>query len=184
VEALKSDLELVLLARSGDRDAFGLLVARYERPVIAASLAVVGNCEDARDVAQDVFVIAYRKVKGLWSPHRFGPWILRIARNAALRHRKRRQQWRCDGLREDLSAPPSPAGCEPEPMLELIARLPEREAILVMLRYFDDLTMDELSRVTGRPIGTVTKQLSRARQQLRIWIHEEVKPCGRATTSI
>jgi RNA polymerase sigma-70 factor (ECF subfamily) len=184
VEALKSDSELVLLARGGDRDAFGLLVIRYERLVIAASLMVLGNREDARDVAQDVFVMAYRKMKGLWIPRRFGPWVLRIARNAALRHRKRRQRWQHQELPEDLSARPSRAGHEAEPMLEFIARLPDREAIMVMLRYFDDLTIEEISRVTDRPIGTVTKQLSRARQQLRTWIHTEDKSCGRATTSI
>ena len=60
-----------------------------------------------------------------------------------------------------------------ETILKLVDRLPVSERQIVMMRYFDDLSMGEISEVTGRPVGTVTKQLSRARERLRNWLQEK-----------
>src|SRR6185437_14245315 len=95
---MQSDSELTSRARSGDRGAFAQLVSRYERPVLATALHVLRCPEDARDVAQDVFLILWRKLGAHWGPRRVGPWTLRVARNAALRHRKRRARTRFGAL--------------------------------------------------------------------------------------
>lgn len=91
---MQRDSELITRTRAGGCAAFEQLVARYERPVMATALHVLGCPEDARDLAQEAFLFAWRKLQGLWSPRRFGPWILRVARIAALRHRKRRNRSR------------------------------------------------------------------------------------------
>ena len=176
VGATETDFQLVVRARTGDRNAFNQLVTRYERPVLAVALIVVRCPEDARDVAQDVFVTAYRKLNGFWGPRNFGPWALQIARRRALRYRKRQSRRSFQPLSPEFPDPRkqrSMSGTMAE-ALELIARLPRHEQVVVMLRFLDGLEMEQIARATGRPVGTVTKQLSRAHKRLRRWIGEEV----------
>jgi RNA polymerase sigma-70 factor, ECF subfamily len=184
---LHGDAELVDRARAGDRDAFAELVKRYERLVIAEAVNQLRCPEDARDVAQDVFVIAYRRLNSPWGPRRFGPWIMRIARNTALRYRKQRCRRSHESIPEQF---PDRCGISPsdndlDSMLQCIARLPAQERVVLMLRYVQGMTTEQIAGVTGRPIGTVTKQLSRARQRLKALTPQEITRCSdKAATSI
>jgi RNA polymerase sigma-70 factor (ECF subfamily) len=184
---LYGDAELVDRARAGDRDAFAELVKRYERLVIAEAINLLRCPEDARDVAQDVFVIAYRRLNSLWGPRRFGPWIMRIARNAALRYRNQRRRRSYEAISEELPdlCGSSSSDNDVDSLLQWIARLPGQERLVLMLRYVEGMTTEQIAQVTGRPIGTVTKQLSRARRRLKAVTREEATQClGKATTSI
>ena len=174
---MQSDAELVNRARRGDREAFSALVRRYERPVLAMAMSLLHDHGDACDAAQDAFVIAYEKLNRLWRPSRFGAWVLQIARRTALRVRKRRARHAAEPMPDDLHARDngSPIPAMPRKMMDLIARLPEQERVVVMLRYLDDLEMNEIAAATGRPIGTITKQISRAHARLRGWIGPEAE---------
>lgn len=74
--------------------------------------------------------------------------------------------------------PSVPAGDEIA-LLALVARLPEQERVVVLLRYLDEMPVGQIARVLALPVGTVTKQLSRARERLRRQIKCEESPCGR-----
>src|ERR1700681_1172404 len=81
-------------ARSGDSDAFRLLVERHSRHVFRLAFRMTGNEQDAEDVVQDTFLRAYRQLKNYESRASFSTWLYRIAANACLdliRSRKRRQ---------------------------------------------------------------------------------------------
>lgn len=110
----------------------------------------------------------------LWSPHKFGPWFLRIARRQALWHRRRRQTHNrhLAPLLADPTERPATSADLPDDLSALIARLPEQECVVISLRHLDDLPVAEIARITGRPVGTVTKQLSRAYARMRPWLDE------------
>jgi RNA polymerase sigma-70 factor (ECF subfamily) len=171
----QSDAELVLRSRRGDRAAFGCLVERYERAALAAAKAILGCWHDARDAVQDAFVRAYQQINRLWVAAKFGGWFLRIVRREALVLRRRRVSRGRHLVAAGAEAAEVPAAGELAiDMTGLIGRLPEQECVVVSLRHLDEMAVAEIARVTGRPVGTVTKQLSRAYARMRGWLEGEV----------
>lgn len=170
---MKSDAELVSDILAGERRSFAKLFERHERSVLAVAWAVVRDYHLAQDVVQDAFGAAYEKLPQLRSPQAFGAWVRTIARRRAL----------------DLAQRPSPAldpdvhgvtepGSPSEPdesqraLLQAVSRLPQHEQVVLTLRYFEGHSVQGISEMTGRPVGTVTMQLSRARNRLRRWLKE------------
>ena len=166
---LESDEALVTLACGGDREAFCSLVRHYEQPVLAMAAGILGSYHDARDIAQDAFLTAYRNLNRLRNRQRFGAWVLQIARRAALRARRHRARQSCRQISPDLSdCRPGPGESEASAQATaMIARLPRHEQVVLSLRYVAGLPVADIARATGRPVGTVTKQLSRAVNRLR-----------------
>jgi RNA polymerase sigma-70 factor, ECF subfamily len=168
---VQPDAALVKAVKSGRQEAYADLVARYERPVKAAALRVLGNYHDAQDAAQEAFVTAYRRLGELRDEAAFGAWLLVIARREALRLAQRPRP---------SALTPADAATESgdridevsERLLAAMDRLPEAERLVVYLVYFGGQSVAEASQATGRPVGTVTKQLSRGRQRLREMIEE------------
>ena len=161
-----SDEQLVLAARDGNRDAFADLVRRYSAPVKSVAYHVVRDHHAAEDVAQEAFVSAHRRLASLRVPSLFGRWMLKIARHQAIRSLGNRRQHLPLDYAAEVSCP-KPCGSDADDLLGEVMRLPEREQRLVMLRYFNGLSVEEISKITGRPVGTVTKQLSRGYARLR-----------------
>jgi RNA polymerase sigma-70 factor (ECF subfamily) len=166
---VQSDAELVRAVLEGQRGSFEVLVRRHERAVLGSALAILGDHHAAQDAAQDAFVTAYRRLATLRVGARFAPWILRIVRNRAIRLRQQRSQRQQQSLSTGVTA----ARVDSRPderldgLLAAVGRLPERQQQLIMLRYFDGLSVQEIAEATGRPVGTVTKYLSRAHRRLR-----------------
>ncbi|HEX4792175.1 MAG TPA: RNA polymerase sigma factor [Humisphaera sp.] len=169
---VEPDEELVQRSRRGDVQAFSCLVERYEQPAMVVARSILRSWHDARDAVQDAFVVAFTQLKRLWSPHKFGAWFMRIVRRQALLHLRRR-------TRRSRQLVPLPAELVNEPAINqtscgeaalLIARLPEQECVVVSLRHIKELSVGEIAGITGRPIGTVTKQLSRAYARMRQWL--------------
>jgi len=172
---IESDADLVQRTRRGERDAFGRLVERYEPAALAAAGSILRSWHDARDAVQDAFVIAFARLNRLWSPRKFGAWLLRIVRRQALLYLRRRATLsrRLTPLIEEPPAPPPPDEVKYPDALALIARLPEAECVVITLRHIQDLSVAQIAAVTGRPLGTVTKQLSRAHARMRAWIENQ-----------
>jgi RNA polymerase sigma-70 factor (ECF subfamily) len=172
---VESDEELVRRARGGDRDAFARLVERYERPGRVVASAVLRSREEADDAVQDAFVAAFEKLNRLWSPSKFGAWFFQIVRRRALAQRRSSTRKRAITTRIGDGAACDPAAPEdslPGDALAMIEWLPEQECVVVTLRHLDDLPVAEIARVTGRSVGTVTKQLSRAYARMRPWLQD------------
>ncbi|TXT39457.1 MAG: RNA polymerase sigma-70 factor ECF subfamily [Planctomycetota bacterium] len=173
---MASDAELVRDVCRGDREAFGTLISRYERSLLALAFGELRDLHAAEDVAQAALLLAFEKLATLKDASRFGPWLMQIARTQVIEFVRRRRELvgvPADSSSAELDAEPDPEWIEHEHLLSLVARLSEHEQVLVGLRYFDGLSMDEISNATGSPIGSVTKQLSRAIARLRAWCQEE-----------
>jgi RNA polymerase sigma factor (sigma-70 family) len=167
---MHSDKELVDAVFDGDRAAFATLVARYERPVRAVAIAILRNGDAAEDVAQDTFIKSYEMLATLRNRAAFGSWVLKIARRISYRVARERKRNR---ITQSAACEPADGACnekldeQTEKLLQALVRLPKHEKIAVMLRYFDDESIESIARITGRTVGTVTKQLTRARSRLK-----------------
>ena len=166
---MQADAELVKAVLSGERKAFAELVKRYEGAVRAVAVDVLGDIHAAEDVAQDCFVIAYEKLVKLRRPAAFGYWLLKIARREAIS--SSRSRVKMVSLEESkLGAVEDRDGQLDENLQEVLAavmKLPAHERQVVMLKYFNGQSIRGISEMTGRAIGTVSKQLSRAHKRLQ-----------------
>ncbi len=164
---IKSDSVLVKAVLEGDRNAYGCLFERYERSVQAVALSILGDFHAAQDTVQESFLTAYKKLGGLRNSSSFGPWVRKIARRKALEI-KRNVQKRDDAKQHITSTVVNDGEIDKanHELLYAVLQLPEHERTVVMLRYFDNHSTKTISEITGRSIGTVTMQLSRAHARL------------------
>ncbi len=166
---VKTDAELVNAVLDGEKQMFAELVRRYERPVRAVVLDILGDYHLANDISQDAFVKAYEKLASLRKPHAFGPWLIKIARRCALESAKQKSK-RANLKINNAAMIEDPNGQldeENQWLLAAVVKLPKAEKQVVMLHYFGQNSVRDVSKIVGRSVGTVTKQLSRARIRLR-----------------
>jgi RNA polymerase sigma-70 factor (ECF subfamily) len=164
------DAEIIRRVCAADSAAYATLVERYERAVLASVLAVIPDVHAAQDVAQEVFVHCYLKLAGLRDGDRFSGWLLKTAHRRAVRAAqtlKRGRQVALAGAREDGEAEDRLFDDEKERLLVFVQNLPAHERLVISLRYFESRSVPEIAQLTGRPVGTITKQLSRAIRRLR-----------------
>lgn len=182
-----SDWQLVDRARSGELDAFGELVRRYQAPLVHFCRRMVGSPEDAEDLAQESFVRVYRYLGRLRPDAKFSTVLFGMARNLTLnflRDSNRRGRGvtdpitRTDGsdfpVEDDAARPDRSARLrEIESCIERgLSRVsPEHRAILI-LREIEGLDYDAIAQVLKCRKGTVKSRLARARDQLRARIVE------------
>ncbi len=166
---MRTDAELVKAVLNGEKHVFAELVRRYERPVRAVALDVLGDYHSATDVSQDAFLRAYERLAGLRKPDAFGHWLMKITRRCALDSvRRRPKETRLEI--KIAAAKENPDGRldeDKQSLLAAVVKLPGAEKQVVMLRYFGDNSINDVAEILGRSVGTVTKQLSRARVRLR-----------------
>jgi RNA polymerase sigma-70 factor (ECF subfamily) len=174
---LRKDAELVNAVLDGEKQAFAVLVKRYERPVRAVALDVLGDYHSATDVSQDAFIKAYEQLAVLRKPEAFGPWLMKITRRCALNSARRKPK-ETQLEPKIAAATESPNGQldeEKQRLLAAIVKLPKSEKQVVMLRYLGDNSVKDVADIVGRSVGTVTKQLSRAHKRLRIILERSEK---------
>lgn len=166
---MQTDEELVKTALDGQKEAFAELVRRYERPVRAIAINILGDHHSVQDAVQDAFVAGYQNLSMLRNRDSFGPWLMKIAHRCALDCVNRKPG--TTSLETNIAAatenPDSRLDEDNEALLAAVMELPEAERQVVMLRYFTGHNVREVAETVGRGIGTVTKQLSRAHKRLR-----------------
>ncbi len=166
-----SDTDLIRRTLNGDSDAFGRLVDRYKEAVYGAAYARTGNFQDAQDIAQEAFILAYRRLASLHAPCRFASWLYTIVCNLCRDHFRTRRKML--PLREGASPTLSDPADEHDRrtlhrhIQRAIAALSEIHRETVTLYYIDGYTCDEVGRFLDVPSGTVKRRLSDARKQLK-----------------
>jgi RNA polymerase sigma-70 factor (ECF subfamily) len=168
-----TDAELVVRAQAGDRGAFGELVLRYGPTVRRVTRAILRHPDDADDAAQDAFLSAWQGI-GRFDPARpLGPWLVRIAANAAHDLRRRRRLRSAEPLPEGrpaLETAPDRAADRAllqERLAAALAGLPERQRLVVLLFDGEGYSHTEIAELVGVPPGTVRSDLFHARRALR-----------------
>ena len=198
VESEDTELDLVLRAREGDRDAFAQIVRSYQRRIYAVAMRMTRRHEVADDITQDTFVRAYRSLRRFEAGRPLRPWLTRIAVNLAINYLNgvaRRER----PLVED-GPPEGPEGQErsfrtmregsldsnPERALEseelasdlarAVARLPVEQRTVFLLKVVEEMRYEEIARHLGISEGTVMSRLSRARGRLKAMLSAHLRP--------
>lgn len=172
---MRHDSELIRLAGEGNREAYGELAKRYERLALVAAIGVLSDRHLAEDAVQEALVSAYRRLDSLRDRSKFGPWLMQITRREAIRVAKRYKKGEsfAGGQEPVEKSSPDASLNGHDHAIRWINRLPAQERVVFSLHHLDGRTAREIAELTGRPIGTVTKQLSRAMQRLRRWAARE-----------
>jgi RNA polymerase sigma-70 factor, ECF subfamily len=176
-----TDVLLVERALAGDDDACRLLVSRHERRIYNLVARILRHPAEAQEVTQEVFIRAFRHLASFDPAHKFTNWILRIARNAAIDTLRRREpEWvpleqdeEGASLADTIAAPAGEDGPllverkEAARALEsALSRLRPEYREVIILRYHEDLSYEEIAEITSLPLGTVKSNLHRARAQM------------------
>ncbi len=156
---------LVQAAQGGDRTAFGTLYERYARLVHGVLLAHADR-DDVQDLVQEVFFRALRQLHTLRDASAFGGWIAAMARNEArMHHRGMRQHVELSD--QHPSAAPPPAALGTDEVLRALRALPERYREPLTLRLVEEMSGEEIARLTGLTHGTVRVYLHHGLRLLR-----------------
>ncbi len=171
-DARAAEREVVRACQRGDREAFDRLVGRYQRDVYRLCYRYVGGHEDANDLAQEVFLRAWRSIGRFRGDSAFSTWLYRIAVNACLNHRAMKRLPTRE-LPETLPDPARGALARAEDeddarrLRGAIAQLPERQRATLILKVYHDLSHEEVARALGSSVGTVKSNLFHALANLR-----------------
>jgi RNA polymerase sigma-70 factor (ECF subfamily) len=162
-----TDADLVAASRAGDREAFDIIVERHRRHVYQLCYRFVGNHEDASDLAQDVFVRAFRSLNTFKGQASLGTWLYRIAVNVSLNKVSARKlrAVSIDALvigddRRTVSPAESPSdavlrGERAGQVRSAIARLPKKQRATLILRVYHELPHEEIAGILGSSVGAV-----------------------------
>lgn len=177
-EDVNDDDRLIDLTIAGDSAAFGQIVLKYQDRLCNTLVHVVGCAEEAQDVAQEAFVLAYQKLKSFKRKSGLYTWLYRIAMNTWIsRNRRMRPRISVDAVRESSGSDPEDPtetpqeGIEREEQIEqiraAIAELNDEHREVLVLRDIDGCCYDEIAIMLDIPVGTVRSRLHRARMDLK-----------------
>ncbi|NLE29903.1 MAG: sigma-70 family RNA polymerase sigma factor [Phycisphaerae bacterium] len=180
--------EIVASARSGSEQAYRQLVEAYGANLMRYFYRNTGHQAEAEDLLQEVFLRLVRSLKNYKENERFEVWLYRLARNLLIDYwRKRKILYIDDRLDEEgdswLANVPAETTDKPHDMLELaeagdelqraLAGLPVEQRQTLLMRYFSEMSFEEVAQAQNVPIGTVLARAHRGLGKLRQWLKKE-----------
>ena len=178
------EIDLVLRSKTGDVSAFGELVKRYQSLVVGFCYRLLGNREDAEDVAQETFMRAFSAIGRFQPRAKFSTWLLTIAKNLSLNllrdeRRRGRDVHTATVFEEEMQAVELVPSENPGPdealrqneraerVRRAVLELSDVHRSIIVLRDFEGMTYEEIAKVMRCRKGTVKSRLSRARDHLK-----------------
>lgn len=160
----------------GDTNAFAVLVDRYKHMVFTLAMKILKNHEEAEEVSQDVFLKAYQQLATFKGESKFSTWLYKIAYNRSLDYLKKQgrslQTHTIDAINEyhleDIGnvLDEMEATDRKKSVKEAIGKLPEEDAVIITLHYFEEMSLKEIAVVLGQDPNTLKVRLFRSRKRL------------------
>jgi RNA polymerase sigma-70 factor, ECF subfamily len=180
------DAELMRRVKRGDREAFGMLVDKYKQPILNLMFRMIGDLAEAEDLAQSVFIQAYRAAPRYREDARFSTWLYTIARHLCLNEIRRRSRHPAESL--DAAAPDSGesrSASMPDPRMSMppeavledeleqkiqagLADLPANQRLAILLCRDEELSYDDIARVLGCSVSATKSVIHRGRETLKL----------------
>ncbi len=166
------DKRLVRFAKHGNKAAFGKLVRKYRDPLLNLVYDYLRDYDQAKDVAQDVFMRAFRNIRDFEEKSLFSSWLYRIAVNASIdalksRARKKRRPLEAADDERENGTPQNAQDLLDDEMIYAINKLSENQHTAIILRYFHQKSIHEIAEVLDCAESTVRIHLHRAIQKLQ-----------------
>lgn len=164
------DATLIKQCLAGDTEAFGELIERYQKPLYNTALRMTGDAEEARDITQECFLKAYQRLSDYRPEHKFFSWIYRILLNDSINHLKQRKK--VHGIEAEVASRAKLPDEEYDAnrlsavIEKALRELSFEHRMVIVLRYFNDMSYHEMSEVLALPEKTVKSRLYSARQLL------------------
>ena len=177
----RSDQELIAASLARDTAAFGELVSRYQNRLYHSLVHVVGSAEDAKDVAQEAFTLAFQKLGSFRGESQFYSWLFRIALNASVNFRRKNRSLgqSIEATKERIGSEPADGRLDTAPeqpleqaerqkiVREALAQMTEEFRVPLVLAEMEEMKYDEIAAMLQCPIGTVRSRIHRGRAELR-----------------
>lgn len=188
-----SDSELINQFNNGNKEAFTKLIERYQHKIYNSTFRMLGNHEDARDMAQETFIRVYKNLSKFEANSSFSTWLFRITTNICRDELRRRQRKiKTSNLSGEEASERNLQGMKeinnPEKISianelnvtiqELVNQLVPEQKTVFVLREFEGLNYQEIANVLDISMGTVKSRLSRARRALREDLNKIIKNGG------
>lgn len=143
-------------------------IIAYQMNLYRMAISLLQDEEDAKDALQDALCTGYEKLNSLKDPDKFRPWMMQIVKNASYDIlRKKKKAVSIDELESFAEEPKGLSASDSLTLREAIAKLPLTYRSAVMLFYYEDMSIQEISKITGVSSGVVKTRLFRARQLLK-----------------
>jgi RNA polymerase sigma-70 factor, ECF subfamily len=178
METLGTDEIIVERALTGDAEAFGEIVRRWERRIFALAYGILGREEDARDATQETFLAAFRNLRGFRGDAKVSSWLHRIAVNQCITRQRRARVRSESALDEEVAEFSMPVDYSPASVVEgrqetlavrrAINSLPIELRQVVIMKEFEELTFREIADALDLPLSTVKSRLYTALKQLQM----------------
>jgi RNA polymerase sigma-70 factor (ECF subfamily) len=160
-------------ARAGEPAAWDALFRRYQMPLYVYVFELISDEQAALDLVQETFIAASRHIPGLRDDTKFGSWLFGIAHQKCVQHWRKRREI----LFDEISEPPDEFEDGPDELLirreqeagfmNLLEQLPPPQRAVLLLHFVEDFSIEEISRITETPAGTVKSRLHYARKSFR-----------------
>ncbi|MCX5808079.1 MAG: sigma-70 family RNA polymerase sigma factor [Proteobacteria bacterium] len=173
----KLEAEIVAKILKGDRQAYALLVEEYKSPIYNLAYRMTGNAEDAEDLTQETFIRAYQYLWRYDPRKKFFTWLYTIAVNLIKNHFKKNKK---EKLSEELSASslidnnPSPEAklIETQEISTYLLRLKDDLRVLLIMKYMQELSFEEIARITGKSLSAVKMRIYRGLEKMKELLKE------------
>jgi RNA polymerase sigma-70 factor (ECF subfamily) len=176
----QDDAQLVRASQHGDRDAFALLIQRYQHRIFNMILRILQDYEEACEITQEAFLAAWQGLPAFRGEARFPTWLYRIAYHCCLRQLEQRRRDRAlqsamqaqqlldEADDQERRADSRLEARDRQQMIrQQLEALPSKYRIVLILRHLQDLTYEEMADILMLPIGTIKTHLFRARNLLK-----------------
>jgi RNA polymerase sigma factor (sigma-70 family) len=176
------ELQIIERIQKGDTNAFSYLVTKYQDVVFSIALKVLKNRDDAEEVAQETFIKAFRSISSFRGKSKFSTWLFSIAYNTCITSVRKKKfpttsidQVQLNDEEEDWDDFDL-TGEERSKMLEMsLKKLPEDDYTLVVLYYYEEQSIEDISRIVGLSESNVKVKLHRARKKLHLIMSDLMK---------
>jgi len=166
-------------ARAGEPAAWDALFRRYQLPLYVYVFELVRDEQASLDIVQETFIAAVKHIDGLREDGKFGSWLFGIAHQKVIQHWRKRKEVLFDEMPEsldDFDDGPDDLLIRREQEAEfmnLLNQLPLPQRSVLLLHFVEDFSLEEISRITETPLGTVKSRLHYAKKSLRILLEEK-----------
>lgn len=173
-----TDTQIIEKVRNGETELFGELVSRYQNKIFAYVYKIVNHKEEAEDIVQETFIKVYKNLNSFDADRKFSSWLYRISHNETINYLKKHKRvtmlyyeegdYLFNSLKYEKDLIKELIIKEDDQQLKkALGKLPLKYKDVIILKYLEDRSYEEIAQILNKPINTVGTLINRAKKQLK-----------------